>query len=277
MKYYLAQRGEKHGPYSEQDIERIAKDGGLADYDHYWASGMDDWRPVSELPAYSDGSTAAPSQPPASSTYINPRQLIYAGFWKRVVAYFIDYLLILALLYLTGMIIGLLAPGDVALQEYLGAFSGLLVSWWYYAFQESSSRQATVGKRLIGMRVVDLNGERISFLRATGRYFGQILSGLILGIGYLMAGFTEKRQCLHDMLANCLVVNEEAAPEQIGQPEIRPASTGAKFAIVAFALLIPVTGILAAISLPAYQDYVIRAEIAKGAEQAEPEPELQNE
>jgi uncharacterized RDD family membrane protein YckC len=72
---------------------------------------------------------------------------------------------------------------------------------------ESSSRQATVGKIALGLRVTDLNGERITFLRATGRYFGKIISGMILYIGFIMAAFTEKRQALHDLMAECLVVS----------------------------------------------------------------------
>jgi uncharacterized RDD family membrane protein YckC len=58
----------------------------------------------------------------------------------------------------------------------------------------------------LGIRVTDLDGGRISFGRATGRYFGKILSGLILGIGFLMAAFTERKQALHDLLAGTLVV-----------------------------------------------------------------------
>ncbi|HRU62302.1 MAG TPA: RDD family protein, partial [Bacteroidia bacterium] len=59
----------------------------------------------------------------------------------------------------------------------------------------------------LGLRVTDLNGERITFLRATGRYFGKIISGMILYIGFIMAAFTEKRQALHDLMAECLVVS----------------------------------------------------------------------
>jgi uncharacterized RDD family membrane protein YckC len=71
---------------------------------------------------------------------------------------------------------------------------------------ESSSKQATLGKLALGIVVTDLNGNRISFGRATGRYFGKIVSGMIFAIGYIMAGFTEKKQALHDMIASCLVV-----------------------------------------------------------------------
>jgi uncharacterized RDD family membrane protein YckC len=71
---------------------------------------------------------------------------------------------------------------------------------------ESSPFQATIGKVAVGIYVADLQGQRISFGRATGRFFGKILSGAILLIGYLMAGFTEKKQALHDTMAGCLVL-----------------------------------------------------------------------
>jgi uncharacterized RDD family membrane protein YckC len=70
---------------------------------------------------------------------------------------------------------------------------------------ESSSYQATLGKMVCGMKVTDLSGNRISFERATGRHFAKYLSGLILCIGYIMVGFTERKQGLHDLLAGTLV------------------------------------------------------------------------
>lgn len=71
---------------------------------------------------------------------------------------------------------------------------------------ESSAKQATLGKMALGIVVTDLEGARIGFGRATGRYFAKILSGLILGIGFLMAAFTERKQGLHDIIAGTLVV-----------------------------------------------------------------------
>jgi len=88
-------------------------------------------------------------------------------------------------------------------------FAGLVLAvaeWLYFALMESSNRMATLGKMAIGIKVTDLNGNRVSFGRATGRYFARILSGMILMIGYIMAGFTQKKQALHDTMASCLVV-----------------------------------------------------------------------
>jgi len=82
----------------------------------------------------------------------------------------------------------------------------VVIDWLYFAVQESGAKQATPGKNMMGLRVTDLDGQRISFGRASGRYFGKLLSALILYVGFMMAGFTERKQALHDMLAGCLVV-----------------------------------------------------------------------
>jgi len=71
---------------------------------------------------------------------------------------------------------------------------------------ESSELQATLGKMALGICVTDKYGNRISFGRATGRHFAKIISSLTLGIGYLAAAFTEKKQALHDIIAGCLVL-----------------------------------------------------------------------
>lgn len=159
----------------------------------------------------------------------------YAGFWKRFAAHLIDQLilgfartiiLIPFWIYLAASIfyeyqteyqkefvaIGIDSFGDIpffTIIKFIIVVSlfSMLIDWLYYALMESSKKQATLGKVLMSLKVVDMNGERISFGRASGRYFGKILSGLIFMIGYIMAAFTEKKQALHDILSNCLVVN----------------------------------------------------------------------
>ena len=118
----------------------------------------------------------------------------YAGFWNRFVAYLIDWVL----LGIIGTIIYFL------FNEYVAGLVGFLVGWGYFAGLESSERQATLGKSAMGLVVTDTDGNRISFLRATGRYFGKWLSSILL-IGYIMAAFTARKQALHDMLASTLV------------------------------------------------------------------------
>ena len=88
---------------------------------------------------------------------------------------------------------------------YISMILSFFLQWLYYAGMESSPLKATLGKWAVGAYVTDLDGGRISFAKATGRYFGKIISGLILGIGYLMAGFSNDKQALHDQMAGCFV------------------------------------------------------------------------
>ena len=99
----------------------------------------------------------------------------------------------------------------------IGAMIGTIVlfsiistvaQWLYFALMEASSNQGTLGKMAMGIKVTDTMGYPITFGRATGRYFGKILSGAILMIGYIMAAFTERKQALHDMMAGTLVVDK---------------------------------------------------------------------
>ncbi|MGD0506796.1 MAG: RDD family protein [Terriglobales bacterium] len=140
----------------------------------------------------------------------------YGGFWIRVVAAIIDGIIVRVVvapihlifggLGLAGSMMGHVPHAGLALLG--GGVTFILVlfgSWLYEAFMESSSYQATLGKMIFGMKVTDLNGNRISFERATGRHFAKWLSAMILCIGYIMVGFTERKQGLHDLLAGTLV------------------------------------------------------------------------
>jgi len=130
-----------------------------------------------------------------------PRQLHYAGFWLRFLALVIDSLIVVLAGVIFGFILG--AMGGSAKSLDIPFF---IASWLYCALMESSPRQATIGKMVLGISVTDLSGNRISFGRATGRYFAKIISGIILSIGYIMAAFTAKKQALHDIMASTLVV-----------------------------------------------------------------------
>jgi uncharacterized RDD family membrane protein YckC len=81
----------------------------------------------------------------------------------------------------------------------------MIGSWLYEALLLSSPWQATLGKLALGLRVTDEYGQRISFLRATGRHFAKYLSWMTIFIGFIMVAFTERRQALHDFIAGTLV------------------------------------------------------------------------
>jgi uncharacterized RDD family membrane protein YckC len=84
----------------------------------------------------------------------------------------------------------------------------MVATWLYFALMESSSWQATLGKKMLGLCVTDLGGNRLTLGRATGRTFAKYLSSTTAGVGYLLCGFTKKKQALHDIVANCLVLRQ---------------------------------------------------------------------
>jgi uncharacterized RDD family membrane protein YckC len=155
-----------------------------------------------------------------------PGNAINVGFWRRCAAYTIDYFITFVASYVVGIVAGFglgateSASGVVA-APMVGGLLGLVVGWLYFALQESSTAQATLGKRALGIKVTDANGRRIGFGRATGRFFGKILSGLVFAIGFMLAGWTERKQALHDFLAGTLVVFRDVEPGQ-PLPTVRP-------------------------------------------------------
>jgi len=150
----------------------------------------------------------------------------YAGFWIRVLAYVIDSLVMMAVSCPLGILlgVGVVATGADQNSDSATFTNGasnlvsLIIGWLYFSLLESSSWQATIGKKAVGIRVTDMNGNRISFGKATGRHFGKLLSSLICAIGFIMAAFTEKKQALHDMLAGTLVVRGSAASVAYNPP-----------------------------------------------------------
>ena len=159
---------------------------------------------------------------------------VYAGFWLRFAAYLIDTLIVglvfVPVAFVLGMIMAASSDGgpDEATLDLIQALNAglnlvsILATWLYSSLLESSSWQGTVGKKLIGLRVTDLEGNRISFGKATGRHFGKMLSSLICFIGFIMVAFTEKQQALHDMLAGTLVVRGPAIGDPYPEPPPPP-------------------------------------------------------
>jgi len=164
---------------------------------------------------------AAPVYTPQAQVFAQPApQFRYAGFWRRFVALIIDGIVftpLLIIFFVSSGLFGLLSGAGYRDMEGFGAallgvgiFAGLLVllagNWLYHTMMESSRYEGTLGKMALGIKVTDLNGNRISFARANGRFFGKWVSGAVMNIGYLMAAFTVQKQALHDMLAGTLVV-----------------------------------------------------------------------
>jgi len=180
--------------------------------------------PAGTAPSPAPGS---PAPPAAVSPHWRPAPpTLYAGFWLRLVAYLVDKVILGVPIFVIAVLVFLGAGGMQVLREirpngepspqfvaFLLTTIGTtvlvaLVGYWiYYAYFESSDWQATPGKRLLNLYVTNLEGKPLSFGHASGRFFARLITNLIpLGIGYILAGVTEKKQALHDMIAGCLVL-----------------------------------------------------------------------
>jgi uncharacterized RDD family membrane protein YckC len=150
---------------------------------------------------------AAPPPPVWDARPAAAGQVAYGGFWIRFVAYIIDAILLGIVGSVLASLFGV-SIWDPKIENYDPTLNivSFVLGWLYFALMESSERGATVGKMAMGLRVVTSDGQRLSFLNATGRYFAKILSAIILCIGFIMIGFTDKKRGLHDMIAGTLVI-----------------------------------------------------------------------
>ncbi len=140
--------------------------------------------------------------------------LPYVSPWRRIAAWFIEGILFTIVLILAVAIAAVAFDGGAFV---LGALAIILGFWVYFALMESSSLQGTLTKRLLGIKVTDLDGNRISFGRATVRHFSMYLTAVTpFYIGYLMVIWTKRRQSLHDYISSTVVAyREPPAPAEI--------------------------------------------------------------
>ena len=136
---------------------------------------------------------------------------VAAGFWIRVGAYMLDSIIFGILIAISGAVFssivraGGATPEEVIFQN-LGL--NLIIGWAYFAVQESSAGQATLGKRACGLVVVSEAGGRLTLPRATGRHFAKLLSAILLGVGLIMVAFTDRKRGMHDMMAGTYVIRK---------------------------------------------------------------------
>jgi uncharacterized RDD family membrane protein YckC len=214
-----------NGPFTRDEVAQKLQAGEFTLDSLAFIEGLTQWTPLRDVLTRVDAATppvpfVTPPSPAAptysyAATMQPPGHLVYAGFWMRFAAIFVDGL-ILSPLVIVSVILNVISTTTtddnlkigIAIFTLLYALFCLVVQWLYFALQEAGIHQATFGKRLLGIRVTDTQGNRIRFGCATGRYFGKILSALILYIGFMMAGWTPRKQALHDMLADTLVVRK---------------------------------------------------------------------
>jgi len=230
MDVWIGRDGERHGPYTEAEIRQWLASGQVSPTDLGWYEGLADWQPLSVLfpAAAAEPDESAP--PPMPDTTANALADT-ASFGKRLGAWIIDYLILLLPLTLIGFSMGAPAAAEhfvaqlkagVDIDQAARVYAQVMrpvVLWWlligfaYYAWFEQSAWQATPGKRALGLRVTDLDGQRLTLGRSLLRNavrLTNVITSLIPFVCYLAVTWTAHRQGLHDLLARTLVLNGAA-------------------------------------------------------------------
>lgn len=231
--WYVAKDGNRAGPFTLVQVRQMIAGGTLGPSHLVWKQGMAGWLPAASVNGLF-GAAAPPALPSrghdpastASSLTFDARgaaafgsPLRYAEYMQRVAAALLDGLFVglMTCIPMVGVIAVpvILAgnnPETQATAGVVGQACGQLVSFLigatYYVLLETSAKQGTWGKQIVGLKVTDLQGNRITAGRAIGRHCAKLLNIFTCGIGLLMPLFTAKKQTLHDMIAGCLALKK---------------------------------------------------------------------
>jgi len=250
--YYADRNRQRQGPVDAEALRALFRRGALTPDTLVWREGLEQWvalasvadelqlhappeLPVSAAASAGRDEPASPYAAPASTLSVDDGavvvggEVVYAGFWRRAAAWILDLTITNLIGGLVGVVLGM-GLGIIAVVSGQENVERMIENWiWviqlvsfgltvlYYVGFHSSRGGATPGKMAVGIKVLRSDGTRISIPRAVGRLFATILSSLPLGIGYLLAAFTQRKQTLHDMLCDTLVVDKWAFsthPEQ---------------------------------------------------------------
>jgi len=238
MEVWIGRDGERHGPYSDADIRQWLGSGQVSRDDLGWYEGLADWQPLSVLfPDAVRDASIPPAFPASAAATMSPLPTAtitslesYASFGRRTGAWLIDYLLLLIPTAIVSFNMGAttiveklvteLQAGitPAALTEYAQAMRPIslvviVIGFAYYALFECSKWQATPGKKLLGLRVTDMDGNRLGLGRSLTRNAVRLVNAIIWVIpfiAYIAVAWTQRKQGLHDLLAKTLVLNGRA-------------------------------------------------------------------
>ncbi len=248
MQWYYVKDGQRVGPLVNADFLMRVKQGDITDDTLVWNGTMDAWKAYRDVPDAIGASLAAAMDADSEtcsicgkrceidetiefegkmvcsgckSTFVQQIRenaeiagktiMRYAGFWRRLLAYAIDIIVQMAVVFPISFIMGLMGPlmanhpavavaWTIIMQLVIMAFAPFYFIWMHGKYG------ATLGKKALGIKVVMSDGRKITYGRATGRFFAHILSRAILAIGCIMAGFDEQKRALHDHMCDTRVI-----------------------------------------------------------------------
>ncbi len=247
MDWYYVVDEEKEGPVSVEELRSLVESGTINSKTLVWNQQMSDWQPFSKIanPFSSDKSpnvladTRSAACAECGRTFpkdgmiqyenvhvcesckpvfvqkikegVSVSGLKYGGFWIRFGAKFIDGILVsivnMVLIFFAGMLIAISSPEQAALGGVIGILIQVIVAAAYTTFFLGKFA-ATPGKMACGLKVITAENEKVSYLRALGRHFSEFISGIIFGIGYLMAAWDDEKRTLHDRICNTRVIKK---------------------------------------------------------------------
>ncbi len=215
MKYWLNLGGEKtYGPYEVDRLRIFQSEGKLGASAQLCQEGGMQWVPAASVL----GPTNTVAPPPLRQSTVSAPLGVQVGvqgefelapFGKRAGTIIIDGLILstgnwlidrVALEFVANVL------GSWERASFILALLELVIGWLYFVLLETSQKQATLGKMLVEIKVTDINGNRLGFGQATGRYFSKMISMIILGVGFLFPLWTPRKQALHDIIAGTLVL-----------------------------------------------------------------------
>ncbi|MBL4574655.1 MAG: RDD family protein [Opitutaceae bacterium] len=210
MKWFYVEEGAQQGPVSESELRSMRRNGQLSFDSLVWSEGMEKWEYYSE--AIGDNLDLLPTPPVVPSDVLLENQVVeatvYAGFWIRGAAKIID-VIILSFLHLVMILLmgteSTVDPMDASEGNFLVLALGMVLSVGYFTFFHGRTGQ-TPGKKFLRIEVVSPDGGRIGYQKALGRALVEILSRVILCIGYIMAAFDSEKKSLHDIVCKTRVI-----------------------------------------------------------------------
>ena len=234
--WYVLVDNKALGPHSGHDVKAMIERGTIGPRASLAKVGAQGWTPIGDVPAFASllgrGGVASglavgpPRHVPTAASYASdPHGVHFAGFWIRAAAYIIDSIVQSVVIFVVSLIIGAIvgfaagaagnAQSAASLAGGLAIVAELVIVLTYQAIFVSGSWQATPGKRLCGIHIIRVDGRKIGVGLALGRYLAYLVSALTLYIGFMMAGWTNQKKALHDIICDTRVIYgraEDAVP-----------------------------------------------------------------